>query len=97
MLKQALKDLNIDFVEAKEGQQLSITCFNKEKKDVLIELKTGGPQSAGIIFNEETETYEFVADWWGVENYTEMNEEQYVNYTQYHIINQCIVYAQSAY
>ncbi len=79
MLKQALKDLNIEFVEADAQNMLEIKGWNKEKKEVLMELKTGCSYSVGVVLNEETKTYEFVADWWGLETYTEVSQEEYIN------------------
>ncbi len=79
MLKQALKDLNLEYVEAEAGQHLKIKGWNKEEFECLLEIKTGGPYSVGIVQNKQTENYEFVADWWGVETYTELAQDQYMN------------------
>jgi hypothetical protein len=79
MLKQALKDLEIEFIEAEEHGKIAIKGWNKETRDVRLKLKTGGPFEVGVILNEETGTCEFVADWWGVETYTEQTQEQYLN------------------
>ena len=78
LLKQVLEDINIQFIESTAEQQISINCFNNEKIDVQMELKTGGKYSVGVVEAEDG-TYEFVADWWGVEMYTELNEQQYTN------------------
>ncbi|MCP4133335.1 MAG: DUF1257 domain-containing protein [bacterium] len=79
MLKQALDDLNITCVEAEEGQTIEIKGWNKDTTEVLMELKTGSSYSVGVIENQETGTYEFVADWWGIETYTEVTQEQFMN------------------
>ena len=79
LLKQTLDDLEIQYLEAAQGETLEIRGWNKEKTNAQLVLKTGGPYDVGVVVNEVDKTFEFVADWWGVETYTEMTEKQYVN------------------
>jgi hypothetical protein len=79
ILKQALSDLNIKYVESSENNELVVKGYNKEHEKVQMLLKTGGPYDIGVVHNVAEDTYEFIADWWGVENYVEMTQEDYIN------------------
>ena len=81
MLKKTLKDLNMDFVEAKEELQLTVKAWNNKKidKNILMEIKTGSSYNIGVTLNEKDNTYEFVADWWGVETYADVTQEELLN------------------
>jgi hypothetical protein len=79
MLKQTLDDLNLNYVEADAENQIQIKGWNNEEEEVLMEIKTGGPYSIGVVKNNETNSYEFIADWWGVEMYLEKTQEEFVN------------------
>ncbi|MBN1699168.1 MAG: DUF1257 domain-containing protein [Spirochaetales bacterium] len=76
--KEALKELDIEFTEAGETQDVTITGWQGKKEKVLMELKTGSSYSVGLVENKEG-SYEFVADWWGVETYTGITREDYIN------------------
>ena len=78
-LKQTLKDLNIDFTESDTNTKLLIKGWDNQSQEVLLELKNGGPYSIGLVFNDKTNTYEFIADWWGAETYIEKSQENYIN------------------
>ena len=81
-LKTALKNLNFDIIENKNGETIKIKSWNRQTIDmenVVMEIKTGTPYNVGVIFNEEDKTYEFVSDWWGIETYTQLNEEKFLN------------------
>ncbi|MDY6969220.1 MAG: DUF1257 domain-containing protein [Spirochaetota bacterium] len=79
ILKQTLKDLNIVYNESDINNKLTIKGWNNENVEVLLELKTGCSYGVGVVLNEENNTYEFVADWWGVETGTEVTQEDYIN------------------
>lgn len=81
LLKQALKDLGMNFEEATEENQLSVKAWNKEKEteNIIMSIDTGCSYNAGVVYNTEEETYEFVADWWGIETYTEVTQEDFIN------------------
>lgn len=79
ILKQALTDLNIRYVESTESNELVVKGYDKDHEKVQMLLKTGGPYDIGIVHNVAEDTYEFIADWWGVENYVEMTQEDYIN------------------
>lgn len=79
ILKQTLKDLDLTFVEADENTKINIKGWNNEKEEALLEIKTGGPYSIGVVHNQEEDTYELVADWWGVEMYVEQSQEEFID------------------
>lgn len=79
ILKQALSDLNIKYVESSENNELVVKGYDKDHEKVRMLLKTGGPYDIGIVHNTAEDTYEFIADWWGVEDYIEMKQEDYIN------------------
>lgn len=82
ILKKTLQDLNISFSENVDNQKVAIKLWNNEvveKDNVVLNIDTGSPHNIGVILNEETNSYEFISDWWGVETYTKMTEEQFVN------------------
>ena len=78
-LKQALKDLNLDFSESTEHEQQTIKSWHKENQEVILAIKGFGQYHVGVVLNQEDNTYEFVADWWGVESYTNMDQQQFIN------------------
>jgi hypothetical protein len=82
VLKTSLKNLNFDIIENKNGETIKIKSWNKQTIDlenVVLEIKTGTPYNVGVIYNEQEKTYEFVSDWWGIETYTQLNEEKFIN------------------
>ncbi len=79
MLKQSLNEIKMKFVESNIHNKLKIKAWNKKNEDILLEIKTGCSYSVGVVLNEENNTYEFVADWWGVETYTGIIKEDFVN------------------
>jgi len=75
LLKQALDLLKLDYVEGTEKNLVKIKGWNNESIDALLEIKTGGPYGIGVVQNKELGTFEFIADWWGVETYLGENQE----------------------
>lgn len=85
LLKKTLQDLQISFTENSENQKVLLKLWNNEtveRDDIVLNIDTGSPYNIGVIFNDETKTYEFVSDWWGVETYTKMKEEEFLNKIQ---------------
>jgi hypothetical protein len=88
LLKQALKELNYKTVENSDGSMVVIKGWNNESMEALLEIKTGGPYSIGVVRNAENNSYEFTADWWGVETYTGLKQEEIINkITQKYVYN----------
>ena len=78
-LKKALKTLNIQYIEAQEGQTLTLKGYEKNEiiTDCIMEIKTGSSYSIGIRRKEKG--YEVVADWWAIETYTGQKQEELMN------------------
>ena len=78
-LKKALTTLGIQFVEAKEGETLTLKGYGKNEiiTDCIMEIKTESSYSIGIRRNEKG--YEVAADWWAIETFTEQKQEDIMN------------------
>jgi len=76
-LKQVLQELDYTFLEAGQNSSLAIKGWDKLTQDVQLEIKTGCSYSVGVILNENN--LEFVADWWGLETYTGVTQEDFIN------------------
>lgn len=78
-LKKALQTLNISFVEAKEGETLTLKGYGKSEiiENCIMEIKTGSSYSIGIRKKEKG--YEVVADWWAIETFTGQKQEEIMN------------------
>jgi hypothetical protein len=81
LLKQTLKDLNIQFNEADGSNVIKIKSWDKKIVDekILLDIKTDCSYNVGVILNKKDNTYEFSADWWGIETYTGVKQEDFVN------------------
>jgi hypothetical protein len=81
LLKQTLDDLGIKYVEATENTPLRVKVWNDKfiEDDVKLEIKTGCTFSIGVVYNEEEKSYDFVADWWGIETYADVKQEDMMN------------------
>jgi len=78
-LKKALQTLNIQFVEAQEGETLTLKGYGKNEviTDCIMEIKTGSSYSIGIRKKEKG--YEVAADWWAIETFTGQKQEDIMN------------------
>ena len=78
-LKKALETLNIQYVEAPQGETLTLKGYEKNEiiTDCIMEIKTGSSYSIGIRKKEKG--YEVVADWWAIETYTGQKQEELIN------------------
>ncbi|MDR0320583.1 MAG: DUF1257 domain-containing protein [Treponema sp.] len=78
-LKKALETLNIQFVEAKEGETLTLKGYGKNEviTGCIMEIKTGSSYSIGIRKKEKG--YEVAADWWAIETFTGQKQEDIMN------------------
>ena len=77
-LKKILQELDFSYEESMETSNIKIRGWNKEETEVLLKIKTGGSYSIGVIKNKEG-FYEFVADWWGVETTSGLEQENFIN------------------
>jgi hypothetical protein len=78
-LKKALTVLEMKYVEAQNGQGLTIKGYNKNENvaDCIMEIKTGSSYSIGV--QEIEKGYEIVADWWAIETFTGQKQEDIIN------------------
>jgi hypothetical protein len=89
-LKAALADLQMEFEEAEEHQSVVVRGYRGDTLKGKLKINMG-QYDVGLVENQDG-TYEFTADWWGVEttNGTSQAEfEQKVNQKyQYHNVKQ---------
>ena len=78
-LKKALEALDMKYVEAEEGQKLTLQGYGKDEEieECIFEIKTGSKYSIGI--RKVNENYEFVADWWAIETFTGQKQDEILN------------------
>ena len=78
-LKNALKALEMEYVEAEEGTTLTLQGYGKNEiiEDCIMEIKTGSSYSIGIRRHEKG--YEIAADWWAIETFTGQKQEDILN------------------
>lgn len=79
ILKKALHNIDMECVEAKQGQTLTLMGFSKDEiiENCIMEIKTGSKYSIGLRKVENG--YEFVADWWAIETFTGHTQEDLLN------------------
>lgn len=79
MLKKALDSLNMKYVEAQEGQTITLHGYGKDEEieNCIFEIKTGCKYSIGIRKVEKD--YEVVADWWAIETFTGLKQDEIMN------------------
>lgn len=78
-LKKACESLQLTYVEAEEGQTVSLSGYGagEKIKDCIMEIKTGSKYSIGL--RKIGQNYEFVADWWAIETFTGQKQEELLN------------------
>lgn len=79
MLKKALEALNMKYVEAQEGEKITLHGYGKDEEieNCIFEIKTGCKYSIGIRKVEND--YEVVADWWAIETFTGLKQDEIMN------------------
>ena len=76
-LKRALKDLNYTFTEAEEGQTVTVKGYQGDTMEALLSIHASRTYDIGVQLTTEG-TFEFVADWWGVETTRGVDEETFI-------------------
>lgn len=79
ILKKACKNINMECIEAKQGQTINVKGYAKDEiiENCIMEIKTGSKYSIGVRKVENN--YEFVADWWAIETFTGLKQEDILN------------------
>ena len=78
-LKKALESLEMKYVEAEENQKLTLQGYGKDEQieGCIFEIKTGSKYSIGL--RKINQNYEFVADWWAIETFTGLKQDEILN------------------
>lgn len=79
MLKKALDALDMKYIEAENGEKLTLHGYGKDEEieDCIFEIKTDSKYSIGIRKIEND--YEVVADWWAIETFTGLKQDEIMN------------------
>lgn len=77
-LLQALEDLGYAYSEAEEGEQVRVRGYQGQEEKADVAIHASRSYDIGVQFNAEDGTYEFVADWWGVETTRGVTEEEFI-------------------
>ncbi len=90
-LQRALKDLGYEFQFAEEGQVVQVRGYQGQKMGAVGCIRASKTYDIGIKLTADG-TYEFVADWWGVETTRGVAEEDFLKQLtrrySYHVIKQ---------
>ena len=90
-LVRALKDLGYEVVEAEVGQTVQVRGYQGQKADGIMCIKASKTYDIGVRQNADG-TYEFFADWWGVETTRGVAEEDFIKQVtrrySYHMVKQ---------
>lgn len=76
-LKRALKDLNIAFVEAKQGEEVYVKGYQGQTTGALMSIQMSKSYEIGVKV-DAAGNVQFVADWWGVETTRGWSEEEFI-------------------
>ena len=89
-IKAALKDLEIQFDEAEQGQQVMVRGYRGDSIKAALKINMG-QYDIGIVANENG-TYDVLADWWGVETTKGISQQEFEHKLnqkyQYHNVKQ---------
>ena len=72
-LVQALRDLHYQF---QEGDKLRVRGWGGKQEQAEIVVNTGSQYDIG--FRRQTQEYEVVADWWGVEGNSRIRQQSFL-------------------
>lgn len=73
-LKKALADLELNVVEAAQGQSVVVRGYRGQTLEAALKVDMG-TYDIGVVQNEDG-TLDLVADWWGVETTKGVSEEE---------------------
>ena len=76
-LIRALKDLGYDYTEAKDEQLVRVLGYQGETTDAKLSIHASKTYDIGVQLTADG-TYEFVADWWGVETTRGVAEDEFI-------------------
>lgn len=76
-LIRALKDLGYTYTLAEEHQQVHVRGYQGQTTDALMSIRASKTYDIGVRLTADG-TYEFIADWWGVETTRGVAEEEFV-------------------
>ncbi|TNF38483.1 MAG: DUF1257 domain-containing protein [Deltaproteobacteria bacterium] len=76
-LIRAIKDLGMQFTQAEEHQKVHVRGYQGQTTDAVLSIHASKTYDIGVKLTADG-TYEFVADWWGVETTRGMGEEEFI-------------------
>jgi len=76
-LKRALEDLAYEFTEATEEELVRVRGYQGETTEAVLSVRASKTYDIGVKVTEDG-TYEFIADWWGVETTRGVGEEEFI-------------------
>ena len=89
-IKKALEDMQMKFVEAEQGQTVTVRGYRGDslKAAICVDM---GRYDIGVVDNQDG-TFDITADWWGVETTKGVSEEEFKHQLsqryQYHNVKQ---------
>lgn len=76
-LIRALKDLNYNFSQATQEQQVHVRGYQGQSLDAELSIHASKTYDIGVKLTADG-SYEFVADWWGIETTRGVTEEDFI-------------------
>lgn len=76
-LVRALKDLGYEFTQAEEHQKVHVRGYQGQTTDAVLSIHASKTYDIGVKLTADG-TYEFVADWWGVETTRGVGEQDFI-------------------
>jgi hypothetical protein len=76
-LKRALEDLAYEFTEATDEQLVRVRGYQSDTTEAVLSVRASKTYDIGVKLTQDG-TYEFVADWWGVETTRGVGEEEFI-------------------
>lgn len=90
-LVRALKDLGYEVELAEEHQSVQVRGYQGQKADGIMRIKASKTYDIGVRLAADG-TYEFFADWWGVETTRGVEEQEFIKQVtrrySYHMVKQ---------
>ncbi len=76
-LKEALKDLNINFTEATEELKVQVKGYQGQTTEAIMSIHISKSYDIGVKLDDKGNV-QFVSDWWGVETTRGWSEEEFL-------------------